>query len=135
MKYVVTGAAGIGRHVSAELMESGHEVVGVDAFTEPFDASMKRADSAWLAAHTGFEGVERDLAVAPRDKLLDAADAVIRLAAQPGARLSWADSFHIYVGRNLAASHQVLEAARRTRVPRPVLASSSSVWGRCGQDA
>lgn len=130
MKYVVTGAAGfIGRHVCAELLESGHEVVGVDAFTDYYDVSIKRANAAWLATHTRYEGVELDLAANPCDDLIDGADAVIHLAAQPGVRLSWADSFHIYVERNLTASQRVLEAARRTRVPRLVLASSSSVYG------
>jgi UDP-glucuronate 4-epimerase len=61
--------------------------------------------------------------------MFDEADVVIHLAGQPGVRLSWADRFLVYVDRNITASHRVLEAARRTRVSRLVLASSSSVYG------
>ncbi len=130
MKYVVTGAAGfIGHHVGMALLESGHEVRGIDAFTDYYDPALKRAATARLAQHEGFEGVELDLAHADLDDLVAGADAVIHLAGQPGVRLSWADGFHVYVERNLSASQRLLEAARRTGVPRLVMASSSSVYG------
>lgn len=130
MRYVVTGSAGfIGRHVCAELLEHGHDVVGVDAFTDYYDTSFKRANAAWLEAREGYRGVETDLATTELDPLFDGADAVIHLAAQPGVRLSWADYFHVYVECNISASHRVLEAVRRVGVPRLVLASSSSVYG------
>jgi UDP-glucuronate 4-epimerase len=141
MRQVVTGSAGfIGRHVCNELLDAGHEVVGVDAFTDYYDPAVKRANAAWLARRRGYTGVELDLATGRRggssgadgsdlDALLDGADGVIHLAGQPGVRLSWADGFPYYVERNVVASQCVLEAARRTGVPRLVLASSSSVYG------
>ncbi len=130
MKYVVTGSAGfIGRHVCAELLEHGHQVVGIDAFTDYYDPAFKRANSAWLESQHGYHGVELDLAVADLDEFCDGADVVIHLAGQPGVRLSWAEHFHVYVERNITVSQRVLEAARHTAVPRLVLASSSSVYG------
>ena len=66
---------------------------------------------------------------APSTTCSTGADAVIHLAGQPGVRLSWADGFGVYVERNITASQRVLEAARRTVVPRLVMASSSSVYG------
>lgn len=130
MRYVVTGAAGfIGRHLSSGFLAGGHEVVGVDSYTDYYDPARKRANAAWLAAHDGFTEVERDLVTDPIDEILDGADAVVHLAGQPGVRLSWADGFGTYVDRNVGASQRLLEAARRTRVPRLVLASSSSVYG------
>jgi UDP-glucuronate 4-epimerase len=130
MRYVVTGSAGfIGRHVCSELLEHGQEVVGVDAFTDYYDPSLKRANAEWLGRHGGYRGVELDLVTGSLDDLFDGAAAVIHLAGQPGVRLSWADGFHRYVERNITASQRVLEAARRTGVPRLVLASSSSVYG------
>jgi nucleoside-diphosphate-sugar epimerase len=134
MRYVVTGSAGfIGRHVCAELLEQGHDVVGVDAFTDYYDPSLKRARARWLATHSGYHGLDADLVLADLDELLDDADAVIHLAGQPGVRLSWAEHFHVYVERNITASQRVLEAARRTAVPRLVLASSSSVYGNASE--
>ncbi len=130
MRYVVTGSAGfIGRHVCAELLERGHEVIGIDAFTDYYDTSVKRANADWLAARGNYRGFELDLATAELDPLFDGADAVIHLAAQPGVRLSWADYFHVYVERNVTTSQRVLEAVRRVGMPRLVLASSSSVYG------
>ncbi|HEU0170735.1 MAG TPA: NAD-dependent epimerase/dehydratase family protein [Acidimicrobiales bacterium] len=126
----MTGAAGfIGRHLSSGFLAGGHEVVGVDSYTDYYDPARKRANAAWLAAHDGFTEVERDLVTDPIDEILDGADAVVHLAGQPGVRLSWADGFGTYVDRNVGASQRLLEAARRTRVPRLVLASSSSVYG------
>lgn len=134
MKYVVTGAAGfIGRHVCAELLAFGHDVVGVDAFTDYYDPSIKRANAEWLEQQIGYRGVELDLAAAPLDDVFDGADVVMHLAGQPGVRLSWADYFHVYVERNITASQRVLEAVRRTGVPRLVLASSSSVYGNAAE--
>jgi UDP-glucuronate 4-epimerase len=130
MRCVVTGSAGfIGRHLCTALLDGGHDVVGVDAFTDYYDPSLKRANAAWLARRDGYRGIELDLVTGPVDELFDGADAVIHLAGQPGVRLSWADGFDVYVERNITASQRVLEAARRTAVPRVVLASSSSVYG------
>ena len=51
MRCVVTGSAGfIGRHLCTALLDSGHEVVGVDAFTDYYDPSLKRANAESLAA-------------------------------------------------------------------------------------
>lgn len=130
MRYVVTGSAGfVGAHVCEALLERGHEVDGLDAFTDYYDPSIKRANAARLARHDGFQGLELDLARADLDDVVAGADAVIHLAAQPGVRLSWSEGFAVYVERNISASQRLLEAARRTRVPRLVLASSSSVYG------
>ena len=126
----MTGSAGfVGYHVCEGLLERGHDVDGVDAFTDYYDPSIKRANAARLARHDGFRGLELDIARADLDDILTGVDAVIHLAAQPGVRLSWADGFAVYVERNISASQRLLEAARRTRVPRVVLASSSSVYG------
>ena len=130
MRYVVTGAAGfIGHHVCDLLLATGgHVVDGVDSFTDYYDPSLKRANDRLLRRHARYRCHELDLVTARLDYLLEGADAVIHLAGQPGVRLSWA-GFQAYVDRNITATHRLLEAARRTHVPRLVLASSSSVYG------
>lgn len=129
MRCVVTGSAGfIGHHVCEALLDRGDEVDGVDAFTDNYDPRLKRVNAARLAWHPRYRNVELDLATAPIDDVLAGADAVVHLAGQPGVRPSWTD-FPTYVMRNVTASQCLFEAARRTGVPRLVVASSSSVYG------
>ena len=49
MRYLVTGAAGfIGSHLAEALTASGHEVVGLDCFTDYYDPALKE-ENATLA--------------------------------------------------------------------------------------
>jgi nucleoside-diphosphate-sugar epimerase len=120
MRYVVTGAAGfIGSHLADALVRGGHDVVGVDCFTDYYDPAEKEENAR------GFDVLRLDLAEEPLD--LDGVDGVFHLAGQPGVR-SFGDVFPLYVRRNLLATHRVLEAAAAAAV-RVVFASSSSVYG------
>jgi nucleoside-diphosphate-sugar epimerase len=120
MRYVVTGAAGfIGSHLAEALADAGHGVVGVDCFTDYYDAALKEENAAHL------DVLRLDLAEDTLD--LSGFDGVFHLAAQPGVR-SFGDVFPLYVRRNVVATQRVLEAAAAAGV-RVVLASSSSVYG------
>lgn len=120
MKYVVTGAAGfIGSHLADELLARGHDILGVDAFTDYYDVALKEENARDL-------DVQRlDLAVDDLD--LMGVDGVFHLAGQPGVR-SFGDVFDVYARNNLVASRRVFEAAARAGV-RVVFASSSSIYG------
>ena len=120
MRYVVTGAAGfIGSHLSEALRGAGHDVVGIDSFTDFYDPAIKERNAAGL-------DLERvDLAVEPLS--FAGTDGVFHLAGQPGPSRSF-DDFPLYLRRNVEASHRVFEAAARDGV-RVVFASSSSVYG------
>ncbi len=123
MRYVVTGAAGfIGSHLAEALAAEGHEVVGVDSFTDYYDPELKEQNAA------GLDIVRADLAEDPLGELFAGAEGVFHLAGQPGVRASWGHDFEHYVRRNLLATQRVLEAAADTGV-RVVFASSSSVYG------
>ena len=120
MRYLVTGAAGfIGSHL-VELLESrGHDVAGIDCFTDYYDPALKEANAA------GREILRLDLA---EDELDFAGlDGVFHLAGQPGVR-SFGDVFPLYLRRNVHATQRVFEAAAAAGV-RVVFASSSSVYG------
>jgi nucleoside-diphosphate-sugar epimerase len=120
MRYVVTGTAGfIGSHLAEALADAGHGVVGVDCFTDYYDAALKEENAAHL------DVLRLDLAEDTLD--LSGFDGVFHLAAQPGVR-SFGDVFPLYVRRNVVATQRVLEAAAAAGV-RVVLASSSSVYG------
>ncbi len=120
MRYVVTGAAGfIGSQLADALVVAGHDVLGVDCFTDYYDPAEKEENAR------GLDVLRLDLA----EDALDLAgfDGVFHLAGQPGVR-SFGDVFPLYVRRNVLATHRVLEAAAAAGV-RVVFASSSSVYG------
>lgn len=120
MRWVVTGAAGfIGSHLSEALRAAGHDVVGVDAFTDYYDVALKEENAR------GLDVRRLDLAV--DDLELDGVDGVFHLGGQPGVR-SFGDVFDVYARNNLVASRRVFEAAARAGV-RVVFASSSSIYG------
>ncbi|MFN2468578.1 MAG: NAD-dependent epimerase/dehydratase family protein [Gaiellaceae bacterium] len=122
MRYVVTGAAGfIGSHLAETLESAGHEVVGVDSFTDYYDPVLKQENAR------GLDVRRLDLAVDPLDDALAGAQGVFHLAGQPGVR-SFGDVFERYVTGNLLASQRLFEATVRTGA-RLVFASSSSING------
>jgi UDP-glucuronate 4-epimerase len=118
--YLVTGAAGfIGSQLADALAAGGHEVAGIDSFTDYYDARLKEENAARLDVR------RLDLV---RDELdLNGFDGVFHLAGQPGVR-SFGDVFPLYVERNVLASQRVFEAAAAAGV-RVVFSSSSSVYG------
>jgi nucleoside-diphosphate-sugar epimerase len=130
MRALVTGCAGfIGSHLTEALLAAGHDVLGVDCFTDNYDAARKHANLAAASEHPGFELRRLDLADAPLDALVGACDAVFHLAAEPGVRSSWGTRFDRYLRNNLAATQRLLEAATATPSKRFVYASSSSIYG------
>jgi nucleoside-diphosphate-sugar epimerase len=127
---VVTGVAGfIGSFLAEALLDLGHEVVGIDAFTAYYLPSEKRRNLAGLQQRDGFALVEGDLCELPLAGWLEGATVVFHQAAQPGVRNSWGADFSTYVANNVLATQRLLEACVRAGVPRLVAASSSSVYG------
>ena len=130
MKALVTGVSGfIGSHLAEALVAGGHEVRGVDCFTDYYDTCVKRANIAGLLVTGGLEMVEADLRSAELGRLLSGVDVVFHQAGQPGVRLSWSSGFEAYVQHNVLVTQRLLEALRESDVGRFVFASSSSVYG------
>jgi nucleoside-diphosphate-sugar epimerase len=116
----VTGAAGfIGSHLAEALEEAGHEVLGLDCFTDYYDPALKEENAR------GLDVRRIDLAEGELD--FRGFDGVFHLAGQPGVRASFTD-FASYLSRNLLATQRVFETAATAEI-RVVFASSSSIYG------
>ena len=118
----------MGSHVVETLLGRGHQVLGVDVFTDYYRREVKQANIERAQKDAAFSIVEADLAGDSIAPLLDGIDGVFHLAAQPGVRGSWGDTFTVYLCDNVLATQRLFEAAARSGV-RIVFASTSSVYG------
>lgn len=103
-------------------------MLGVDVFTDYYKREVKESNIERAQKDAAFSIVEADLAGDSIAPLLDGIDGVFHLAAQPGVRGSWGDTFAVYLRDNVLVSQRLFEAAARSGV-RIVFASTSSVYG------
>jgi UDP-glucose 4-epimerase len=124
--------------------------VGIDCFTDYYARAAKECNLAGLRRQERFRLIEADLLDLDLRRLLqgDAAagpntegdghlrtaaagpiEYVYHLAAQPGVRGSWGETFEVYTRNNILATQRLLEAARGMPLKKFVYASSSSIYG------
>lgn len=118
MRIAVTGSSGtLGSAVVDHLREAGHDVVGLDA--------VGRRGSDFVQIDLTDYGQVAD-ALSGVEERFDGLDAVVHLGATPapGIRPDTA-----LIQDNLAMTINVVQAARRARVPRVVHASSETLLG------
>jgi nucleoside-diphosphate-sugar epimerase len=131
---IVTGAAGfIGSHLCEHLVRVGHDVTGIDCFTDYYSRATKELNIAPLLAGHRFTFLEKDLVQADIAACLAGADYVFHLAGQPGVRGSWGSQFEMYVRNNVLATQRILEVAKQASLKKLVYASSSSIYGDAEQ--
>jgi UDP-glucuronate 4-epimerase len=132
-KILVTGGAGfIGSHLVDRLLGDGAaRITVVDNFNDFYDPAIKRENIAAHVQRDDFELVEADIADPQiiNDLFVRSEfDCVVHLAARAGVRPSLQDPL-AYEETNVRGTFTLLEAARRTGVPRFIFGSSSSVYG------
>ena len=135
--YVLTGAAGfIGSVVAGEMLREGHTVFGIDNLNHVYDVRVKEHRLQALLPQANFHFIREDIAdrdfIARLAAMVPTADAVINLAAIAGVRASTTDPWS-YLNTNTLGNLNMLEYARHQRVPKFILASTSSLYGNEGK--
>ncbi len=133
-KYLVTGAAGfIASTVSQQLLDAGHQVVGIDNLNDAYDVRMKDYRLGILRKQPGFSFHKVDISDYAEvcrvfEQQEGSFDAVINLAARAGVRQSVENPW-VYLNTNMTGTLNLLEAARLYTAPKFILASTSSIYG------
>src|SRR5690349_14808507 len=133
MNFLVTGGAGfIGSHVCERLLQQGHSVWAFDDLNSFYDPQLKKNNIHDLQSLAKpFEFIYGDLTDVPTlNELVRSVpfDRVIHLAARAGVRPSLEEPA-LYQRVNVEGTVNLLEALRRTRTRKIIMASSSSVYG------
>lgn len=136
-QYILTGVAGfIGSRVARCLLDAGHSVVGIDNLNDAYDTRLKQWRLAALIDSSNFEFVLGDIR---QGSDIDAIcrngrsfDAIINLAARAGVRQSVDDPW-VYQDTNVTGTLNLLEACRKHKIKKFVLASTSSLYGTSNQ--
>lgn len=133
MKILVTGAAGfIGSHLAERLKKDGHEVLGLDAFTDYYNPEIKRVNQKDLEKQ-GIKVLELDLAEDDLTNAVEGVEVIYHLAAQPG--ISELVSFDDYVRNNITATFRLVEAIKDSSTLKMfVNCATSSVYGLHADD-
>jgi len=146
-KILITGTAGfIGFHLAKQMLELGHEVVGLDNINNYYDPKLKYARLAETGIseseisynkpvkskkYPGYTFYKINLEDKETiDKLFkkEKFEKVCHLAAQAGVRYSLTNPY-AYIESNIVGFMNILEACRYHPVKHLVYASSSSVYG------
>jgi UDP-glucose 4-epimerase len=129
-RVLITGAAGfIGSSLVDACLARGWEVVAVDSLTSYYEESLKRRNLEEARADPRCTVLEQDIVELDVAALAQDVRHVFHLAAQPGVRASWGESFDVYTHANITATQHLLEGLKGGSVEKVVFASSSSVYG------
>ena len=137
--YLVAGCAGfIGSRVTEKLLADGEAVIGIDNLNNAYDNRLKDWRLERLLTHKNFQFHRLDIChqeclgdLFPkiRQSGVKKLDAVINLAARAGVRPSVLDPWS-YLETNTTGTVNLLEFCKSYDIPKFVIASSSSLYGK-----
>jgi UDP-glucuronate 4-epimerase len=110
MKILVTGVAGfIGSHTAERLQQLGHEVIGIDNFSEYYDLNLKKLN-AETVEKIGVKVINLDLRNNNLNETLTTdIHYIFHFAAQPG--ISSTSTFEDYFSNNIIATKNLVDHA------------------------
>ncbi len=127
MRSLVTGCTGfIGSHLTEKLLQEGHEVIGIDCFTDYYSREIKENNIQKALLDKNFTFLDEDII---NLSTFPDVDYVFHQAAQAGVRASWGKSFEIYTENNILVTQKLLEYYKDRNLNKFVFASSSSIYG------
>jgi UDP-glucuronate 4-epimerase len=130
-KVFVTGIAGfIGSQVARQLMQQGIDVVGIDNMNDYYDPRLKQHRLELLKKESDFEFHAADIENKPALETIfkkHKFDVIFNLAARAGVRYSL-ENPQVYFTTNTMGTLNLLDMARDFKVPKFVLASTSSLY-------
>jgi nucleoside-diphosphate-sugar epimerase len=134
MKILVTGIAGfIGSHLAERLADLGHNVVGIDCFTDYYSRELKQLNIQKIKSHN-IPIYDLDLAKDNLKSALQGINIVYHLAAQPG--ISSSTPFEKYVKNNIIATKNMVDSCKNlSSLTCFVNVSTSSVYGAHATDS
>ncbi len=128
MNILITGVAGfIGSWTARELLEQGHNIIGIDNFNEYYNPKFKESNVKYLKIklhRNDIKDYDRLKKVFQEDKI----DKIIHFAAMVGVRPSIVNPA-VYEEVNIRGTLNLLELAKQNSIKKFVFASSSSVYG------
>jgi UDP-glucuronate 4-epimerase len=129
MKILVTGAAGyIASHTAERLQSLGHEVIGLDNFSDYYDVALKELNADALKAK-GVQIEKLDLRFPEQLQTLPTDfNYIFHFAAQPG--ISATSSFEDYLSNNVIGTKNLLDFALKNKnLNLFVNIATSSIYG------
>lgn len=129
MKILVTGAAGyIASHTAERLQSLGHEVIGLDNFSDYYDVALKELNADALKTK-GVQIEKLDLRFPEQLQTLPADfNYIFHFAAQPG--ISATSSFEDYLSNNVIGTKNLLDFALKNKnLNLFVNIATSSIYG------
>ncbi len=130
MKCLVTGGAGfIGSHIVQRFLDSGHEVVCLDNFDPTYAIETKKANIAPFFEFDNFEFVEGNILDM---ELVNKITSDIEYIFHEAALISVVESMNDpqkTIEINTIGTLNILDAGRRNKVKKVILASSAAVYG------
>lgn len=133
MKILVTGSAGfIGYHLCRDLLSSGHQVIGVDKFTEDYPVSLKEKNNEDLKKYKNFEFHKFDILNEGIASIFGGreVDYFVHLAAKD---LYYGNSdrieFSPYLETNVVGAAKAFELAKIVQAKKFIMASTHSIYG------
>lgn len=130
-KILITGVGGfIGFHTAKQLLEKGHNIIGIDNMNNSYDTTLKEYRLAKLIHFSNFKFYKQDITEFEELKKIfsnNKIKKIIHLAGKAGVRRSLEEPQE-YINSNIVGTVNLLELSKDFKIDNFINASSSSVY-------